>query len=128
MFRNTEMCHEEINRCARVDLADRRPGAHPERKRSPCVAVELRIRRQRVLTSSRPSKCFRLRLNMSCTGQAVLHCEAAASHRTINLADEAILSHRSACGCGSSMARLSARISARSVKARQRKLKVVVRG
>src|SRR5215813_1547194 len=52
------MCHEEIHRRSRVDLADRRPVAHPDRKRSPRVAVEPRIRKQRLLTTLRPKRAF----------------------------------------------------------------------
>jgi len=43
MFRNMEMCHEDIYR-SRVDLADRDLIAHSDRKRGSCVPGELRIR------------------------------------------------------------------------------------
>src|SRR5262249_53041450 len=46
------MCHEEIHRRSRADLADRDPVAHRDCKRSPRVAVELLIRKQRLLTIS----------------------------------------------------------------------------
>ena len=52
-FRNKEMCHEEIHRRSRVDLADRDPVAHGDCKRGPRVPVELLVREQRLLTISR---------------------------------------------------------------------------
>src|SRR5262245_3571309 len=52
-FRNQEMCHEEVYRCSRLDLADRHPDAHLDCKRSPRVAVDLLVRKQRLLTPSR---------------------------------------------------------------------------
>jgi hypothetical protein len=55
---NKEMCHEEIHRCSRVDLTDRDPVAHPDCKCSPRVAVELLIREQRLLTTSRARERF----------------------------------------------------------------------
>jgi len=39
-----EMSREDIYRCSRVDFADRRRVAHTDRKRSPCVPGEFRIR------------------------------------------------------------------------------------
>jgi hypothetical protein len=45
MFSNMEMSHEDIYRLSRVDFADRRRAAHADRKRSPCVPGEFRIRR-----------------------------------------------------------------------------------
>src|SRR6516164_7966194 len=47
-----EMCHEEIHRRPRADLADRDPVAHRDCKRSPRVAVEPGVREQRLLTMS----------------------------------------------------------------------------
>jgi hypothetical protein len=47
-----EMCHEEIHRRPRLDLADCDPDAHPDCKRSPRVPVELLIRQQRLLMIS----------------------------------------------------------------------------
>jgi len=44
MFGNMEMCHEDIHRCSYVDLANRHPLGHSDRKRGPCVPGELRIR------------------------------------------------------------------------------------
>ena len=71
---NKEMCHEKIHRCSRVDLADRRAVAHPDCKRSPRVAVELLIRKQRLLTTSRARERFRLRLDRTCIRKpAALH-------------------------------------------------------
>jgi len=49
-FRNKEMCHEEIHRRVRADLADRDPVAHRDCRRSPRVSVELLVREQRLLT------------------------------------------------------------------------------
>src|SRR2546429_9742075 len=60
------MCHEEIHRCPRVDLADRDPDAHPDCERGSRVAVELLIREQRLLRTSRARERFRLRLD-TCT-------------------------------------------------------------
>ena len=45
MLSNMEMSHEDIYRRSRVDFADRRRAAHADRKRSPGVPVEFRIRR-----------------------------------------------------------------------------------
>src|SRR5919106_6977792 len=53
-----EMCHEEIHRCSRADLADCDPDAHPDCKPSSRVAVELLIWEQRVLRISRASERF----------------------------------------------------------------------
>src|SRR6516165_8342312 len=47
-----EMCHEEIHRRPRADLADRDPVAHRDCKRSPRVPVEPGVREQRLLTMS----------------------------------------------------------------------------
>jgi len=44
MFGNMEMCHEDIHRCSYVNLANRHPLGHSDRKRGPCVPGELRIR------------------------------------------------------------------------------------
>src|ERR1700730_11664639 len=55
-FRSKEMCHEEIHRRSRADLADRDPVAHRECKRSPRFPVELLIREQWLLTISRASE------------------------------------------------------------------------
>jgi hypothetical protein len=44
MFGNMEMRHEDIHRCSYVDLANRHPLGHSDRKRGSCVPGELRIR------------------------------------------------------------------------------------
>jgi len=44
MFPSKEMCHEEIHRRSRADLADRDSGAHRDGKRSAGVAVVLGVR------------------------------------------------------------------------------------
>src|SRR5262249_32664963 len=49
---NKEMCHEEIHRRPRADLADRDPVADRDCERSPRVAVEPDVREQRLLTMS----------------------------------------------------------------------------
>ncbi len=68
-----EMCHEEIHRRSRVDLADRDPVAHRDCKRSPRVPVELRVRRQRLLTISGASERFCPRLKICIRLAAGLH-------------------------------------------------------
>src|SRR6266478_8166656 len=55
-FRSKEMCHEEIHRRSRADLADRDPVAHRDCKCSPRIPVELLIQQQRLLTISRASE------------------------------------------------------------------------
>ena len=50
MPRNKEMCHEETHRRFRVDLVDRDPVAQRECECSPGIAIELLVRRQRLLT------------------------------------------------------------------------------
>ena len=70
MFPNKEMCHEKIHRRSRVDLADCDPDAHPDCKRSPRIPIELLIREQRLLRTSRASECFCLRLNSQSGGLA----------------------------------------------------------
>jgi hypothetical protein len=47
-----DMCHEEIHRRLRLDIADYDAHAHPDCKRSPGIPVELLIRQQRVLMIS----------------------------------------------------------------------------
>src|SRR5262245_61681828 len=76
-FRSKEMCHEEIHRRSRADLADRDPVAHRDCKRSPRVAVELLIRKQRLLTISGASERFCSRLTTwHSRGTAGLHSRA----------------------------------------------------
>src|SRR5215471_10136396 len=89
---NKEMCHEEIHRRPRADLADRDPVADRDCERSPRVAVEPGVREQRLLTmsgqasvSSRGSR-FGIRL------AAGLHPASRPPGRcTINRDDAAIL-------------------------------------
>jgi hypothetical protein len=81
MFPSKEMCHEELHYRSRIDLADCGSDAHPDCKRSPRVPVELRIREQRLLRTSRASGCFCLRLN----SQGGLAFASALPRRTINL-------------------------------------------
>ena len=52
------MCHEEIHRRSRADLADRDPVADRDCKCSPRIPVELLIRQQRLLTISRARERF----------------------------------------------------------------------
>src|SRR5262249_45699694 len=68
-----EMCHEEIPHRDRVDLAAYHPGSR-ECQRGPCFAVEPRIRRQRLLTSSRANEhlCSQAQLSQA----AVWHTRA----------------------------------------------------
>src|SRR6516165_2295229 len=105
-FRNKEMCHEEIHRRARADLADRDPVAHRDCKRSPGVPVELLVREQRLLTISWANERF-------CSRLTTWH-----SRRKINFADKALLL-AAVPGVGpSSMARWDERKSGQG-KARQ---------
>ena len=67
-----EMCHEEIPHRDRVDLAAYHPGSR-ECQRGPCFAVEPRIWRQRLLTSSRTNQhlcSLSRRLSWQCNGTA----------------------------------------------------------
>src|SRR6266446_10447789 len=117
------MCHEEIHRRPRADLADRDPVAHRDCKRSPRVPVEPRLRQQRLLTISGPSERFRSRLRTwHSQGGRLALASRPPSRRQINLANEACLL------LGSSMARLDVRMNARAVKAKQGRSKVVARG
>src|SRR5262245_56334482 len=61
---NEEMCHEEIHRRSRADLTDRDPVARRDCKRSPRVAVEPGVRKQRLLTISGASERFCPRLEI----------------------------------------------------------------
>jgi hypothetical protein len=58
--KHKEMCHEKIHRRYRVDLSDRHPDAQADCKRSPCVAVELVVREQRLLRAWRLARAFLL--------------------------------------------------------------------
>jgi hypothetical protein len=68
-----EMCHEDIHRRSRVDLADRDPVAHRDCKRSPRVPVEFLVREQRLLTISGASERFCPRLKICIRLAAGLH-------------------------------------------------------
>src|SRR5215468_4636160 len=83
---------EEIHRRSRVDLADRRPVAHPDRKRSPRVAVEFGIRKQRLLTTLRPKRAFlrSAQYELHSQGGRLALARRLPSRRTDNPADEAI--------------------------------------
>src|SRR5215467_13273137 len=72
-FRNKEMCHEEIHRRSRTDLADHDPVAHRDCKRSPRVPVELLVWEQRLLTISWASERFCSRLTAWHSWAADLH-------------------------------------------------------
>src|SRR5262249_43751147 len=89
---NEEMCHEEIHRRSRADLADRDPVAHRDCKRSPRVAVEPGVRKQRLLTISGASErfCPRLEIWHSLGGRLAPTSRPPACCR-INRADAAIL-------------------------------------
>src|SRR5262245_47447792 len=67
------MCHEEIHRRPRLDLADCDPDAHPDCKRSPSVPVELLIRQQLLLTISRLGERFCSRPESCSHKAAALH-------------------------------------------------------
>src|SRR5262245_1215004 len=80
-LRNKEMCHEEIHRRPRADLADRDPVAYRDCKRSPRVAVEFLVREQRLLTISWASErfCSRLKTWHSLGGRLATRGSAAVS-------------------------------------------------
>src|SRR5215813_12289728 len=120
-FRNKEMCHEEIHRRSRVDLADRDPVAHGDCKRGPHVPVEFLVREQRLLTISRASERFCSRPGIR-EGGRLARASRPPSRYKINLADKAFLL------AAVSMARLDVRMKARAVNAKQARLKVVARG
>src|SRR6266849_6287583 len=86
------MCHEEIHRRSRADLADRDPVAHRDCKCSPRVPVELLIRRQRLLTISGASERFCSRLTTwHLQGGRLALASRPPSCCKVNLADEALL-------------------------------------
>ena len=89
-FRNKEMCHEEIHRRSRVDLADRDPVAHGDCKRGPRVPVELLVRQQRLLTISWASERFCSRPGIR-EGGRLARASRPPSRYKINLADKAFL-------------------------------------
>ena len=94
-FRSKEMCHEEIHRRSRADLADRDPVAHRDCERSPRVPVELRIREQRLLTISGASErfCSRFKTRHLQGGRLALASRPPSCCK-INLADERFCSPR----------------------------------
>src|SRR5215471_16726593 len=125
---NEEMCHEEIHRRSRADLADRDPVAHRDCKRSPRVPVEPGVRKQRLLTMSGPASVSArgsrpgIRL-----GGRLAPASRPPARRKINRAEARFYSPR--CRLSrSSMARLDVRMSARAVKAKQGRLRVIERG
>src|SRR6516164_4051783 len=111
-----EMCHEEIHRRARADLADRDPVAHRDCKRSPRVAVEPGVREQRLLTMS--GRAFPLAVQDLAFAWRPARTRRPPARRTINRADAAVLLAATPA-VGSSMARLDVRMSASAIKAKQ---------
>jgi hypothetical protein len=96
MLPSKDMCHEDIHRRPRADLADRDPVAHRDCKRSPRVPVEPGVREQRLLTISgaRERFCSRLTTWNSQGGRLELASRPPSlppSVRKINLGDEALL-------------------------------------
>ena len=89
-FRNKEMCHEEIDRRSRADLADRDPVAHRDCKRGPRVPVELLVREQRLLTISWASERFCSRPGIR-EGGRLARASRPSSRYKINLADKALV-------------------------------------
>src|SRR5215472_19382841 len=88
-FRNKEMCHEEIHRRSRVDLADCDPVAHGDCKRGARVPVEFLVREQRLLTISRASERFCSRpKTWHLQGGRLALARRPPSRGKINLADE----------------------------------------
>src|SRR5262249_8150962 len=110
-FRNKEMCHEEVHRRSRADLADRDPVAHRDCKRSPRVPVEPPVRQQRLLTISGVSERSRSRLKTwHSLGGRLAPASRPPLRRKINRADAAILLAGRLL-LGSSMARLDVRMN-----------------
>ena len=91
-FRSKEMCHEEIHRRSRADLADRDPVAHRDCKRSPRVPVEFLVREQRLLTISGASErfCSRFKTRHLQGGRLALASRPPSCCK-LNLADEELL-------------------------------------
>src|SRR6516164_11855930 len=107
-----EMCHEEIHRRSRADLADRDPVAHRDCKRSPRVPVEPGVREQRLLTISGGSERF-------CPRLKIWHSFGGRLHAARSIAPmQRFCSPRRPLS-GSSMPRLDVRMSARAIKAKQ---------
>jgi len=119
------MCHEEIHRRPRADLADRDPVAHRDCKRSPGVAVEPGVRKQRLLTISAANErfCSRLKTWHSLGGQ-LAPASRPPARRAINRAAGAILlAAMSAVGLihgavGRANERKSGQSKARQIKSR----------
>ena len=89
---NKEMCHEEIHRRSRADLADRDPVAHRDCKRSSGVAVEPGVRKQRLLTIPGASERFCSRLEIwHLPGGRLAPASRPPARCTINRAGAAIL-------------------------------------
>ena len=123
-----EMCHEEIHRRSRVDLADRDPVAHRDCKRSPRVPVEFLVREQRLLTISGASERFCPRLKICIRLAAGLHSRVSCPLAARSILPMSAFARRAACSWASSMARLDVRMNARAVKAKQGRLRVVAQG
>ena len=104
-FRNKEICHEEVHRRSRADLADRDPVADRDCKRGPRIPVELLVRQQRLLTISWASERF-------CSRLTTWH-----SRYKINLADKAFLL------AAVSLARLDVRMKRKSGQSNARQIK-----
>ena len=96
-FRNKEMCHEEIHRRSRIDLADRDPVAHGDCKRGPGVPVKLLVRQQRLLTISRASERFCSRPGIG-EGGRLARASRPPPRYKINLADKAFFARRGVTG------------------------------
>ena len=122
-FRNKEMCHEEIDRRSRADLADRDPVAHRDCKRGPRVPVEFLVREQRLLPISRASERFCSRLKAwHLQGGRLALARRPPSRGKINLADERVCSVRCQL-MGLSMARLDCTNERKSDQSKARQIK-----
>jgi hypothetical protein len=128
MLPSKEMCHEDIHRRSRLDLADRDPVAHRDCKRSPRVPVELRVREQRLLTISGASERFCPRLKICIRLAAGLHPRVGRPLAARSISPMKRFYSPRRLLSGSSMARLDVRMSARGIKAKQGRLRVVDRG
>jgi hypothetical protein len=115
-FRNKEMCHEEIHRRSRVDLADRDPVAHGDCKRGPGVPVKLLVRQQRLLTISRASERFCSRPGIG-EGGRLARASRPPPRYKINLADKAFLL------AAVSLARMDVRMKRKSGQSNARQIK-----
>src|SRR5262245_18126533 len=123
---NEEMCHEEIHRRSRADLADRDPVAHGDCKRSPRVAVEPGVRKQRLLTMFGCKRTF-----LPAARDLAFAWRSACTRESAALPTQNLSRRFYSTRCRlsrSSMARLDVRMSARAVKAKQGRLRVIERG